>query len=473
MRDAMNTVKRAMTRRWFLALPAMAPLAAIDAARADEHRFQYDHVIGTSLDLVVWTRSAVAAARAETAVLDEIHRLASVLNTRDPESEISRLNASGAPGDNVGDVRSHDLAAVLSAYDDWTRRSAGLISVQPGGAGTPRTVDALGKAYIIDLAAAAASAADPAIDGVLLNIGGDIVVRGRACDIAIADPAAPHDNAAPMTWVRLENAAIATSGTYARGAHLVNPRTGTRATLATSSTVVARDAVTANALATALCLASPDEGLHLVERTAGAEALRVATSGGVRRTTGFSRLERPRLTPVAAPADWPAGYELSISLTLTEGQPEFGGRGGGFGGRGGFGGGGRRRAERPYVAVWVENGGKLVRVLAFWAGKAKYFDELSSFWNLAGRNQNLLYSTARATREPGNYRLTWDGLDNDRKPVAPGTYRIVVETNQEHGTYAKQAGTIACDAAPATLTLPATANFESVAVQYGPKTSPA
>jgi thiamine biosynthesis lipoprotein len=130
--------------------------------------------------------------------------------------------------------------------------------------------------------------------------------------------------------------------------------------------------------------------------------------------------------------------------------------------------------DAPYVAVWVETtSGKLVRVLAFWASKPKYYSELSSFWNIASRDQHLLYSTARATREPGKYQLVWDGLGEQRRPTPPGTYRIVVETNQEHGVYAKQAGTIVCGNDPASLTLPATANFETVSVQYGSKSKQA
>jgi hypothetical protein len=122
------------------------------------------------------------------------------------------------------------------------------------------------------------------------------------------------------------------------------------------------------------------------------------------------------------------------------------------------------------VAVWAETAsGTLARVLAFWANKAKFYSELSIFWNIASRDPNLLYSTARATREPGKYQLVWNGLDDARKPVPPGTYRIVVETNQEHGAYAKQAGTIVCGSTPASVTLPATANFDAVSVQYGSK----
>jgi thiamine biosynthesis lipoprotein len=448
-----------MTRRTFLSLPAAVPLATLRRARSDQHHFPYDHVIGTSLDLVVWTSNAVAARCAEAAVLEEVHRLTSILSTRDPDSEISRLSESNRP------VRSRELAEVLSAYDHWTERTGGIVSVRPGGANTPRNVDALGKAYIIERAARAASAATPGIDGVLLNIGGDIVARGRPCDIAIADPDAPHENATPLTRIRLHNAAIATSGAYARGAHLVDARTGLPVALASSGTVVAADAVTANALATTLCLTGAGEGLRLVERTAGAQALRVGRDGVVGRTAGFSRLEHQQPINVLALPDWPSGYQLTLALTLTQGAAS----GGGFG---------RRRRDsaprRPYVAVWVETTpGRLVRVLAFWASKAKYFQELSSFWNIASRDQNLLYSTARATREAGKYQLAWDGLDEAHKPVPAGTYRIVVETNQEHGVYAKQAGTIVCGNDPASLTLPASANFEAVSVQYGSKPRPA
>jgi thiamine biosynthesis lipoprotein len=438
-----------ITRRLFLSLPAIVPLTALRWSQAGEHHFSYDHVIGTSLDLVVWTPDEGAAQRALAAVLDEVQRLTSILNTRDPDSEISKLGDLDEPA-------SRDLGEVLTAYDHWSGRTGGILSARPRGAGTPRNVDALGKAYIIERAVKAAAAASDS-EGVLLNIGGDIVARGLPCEIALADPGAPHENAAPLTRIRLHNAAIATSGTYARGAHLLDARTGQPAALASSGTVVASSAMTANALATALCLTDSASGLRLVERTQGADALRVGLDGVMERTAGFARLEYPQAARPPTVSAWPAGFELDISLTLTEGTSFRRGRG---------------RVQRPYVAVWVEStSGALVRVLAFWASKAKYFSELSSFWNLAGRNRNLVYSTARATRDPGRYQLVWDGLDNDHKPVPPGTYRIVVETNQEHGVYAKQSGTLTCGAGQARLTLPATANFDAVTIQYGPRPS--
>jgi hypothetical protein len=121
------------------------------------------------------------------------------------------------------------------------------------------------------------------------------------------------------------------------------------------------------------------------------------------------------------------------------------------------------------VAVWVEDSSnKLIRVLAIWGAKSKYYPDLSILWSRLSGNFQPFRSVTRATRSAGKYDLVWDGLDNDRKPVPLGSYRITVETNQENGTYAKQAGTIEIGDSPATITLAATTNFDAVKVQYGP-----
>ena len=431
-----------MNRRSFLKLPALLPLIHVGSAvRSDQHHFQYESVIGTSLDLVVCSPSYRVAEGACRTIREEIDRLAGILDTRDPASEISRIERSG-----VGRATTLELADVLAAYDDWERRTGGVFSIHPNGADRPRNVDALGKAYITDRAAAAARKAWPSIDALLLNIGGDIVVWGRSCEIGIADPGAWYDNAQPIATIDLHNAAVATSGTYARGAHLIDPRTGQSPSSSVAATVVASDAVTANALATTLCLTSADVGLALVESTSGAEALRVA-SGVLQRTSGFARLERPFLAQPPAAANWPAGYRVTMTLPLTA----------------------SRSSKRPYVAVWVEDASnKVVRVLAIWGGKGKYQASLSSIWGRMHGNFSRVKSVTRATRPAGKYDLVWDGLDDDGKPLPLGTYRITVETSQEHGTYAKQTGEISVGDSPTTVTLPSTTNFDSVLVKYGP-----
>jgi Predicted periplasmic protein len=110
----------------------------------------------------------------------------------------------------------------------------------------------------------------------------------------------------------------------------------------------------------------------------------------------------------------------------------------------------------------------VVRVLAVWGTKSNYQQSLSTLWNRLKGNFRDIRSVTRATRPPGKYDLVWDGLDNQRKPAPLGAYQIIVETNQEHGTYAKQGGAITVGESPASVTLPATTNFDAVVVRYGP-----
>jgi hypothetical protein len=428
MKPTSKSVPRALTRRALFAAPVGALIPSV-GARNTEYRFHHDHVLGTSLDLVLNATSLgeMDANAAHAAVFDEIERLTKVL--------ISRWSGAGC---------SQDLSAVLDAYSAWQRRCSGAISAWFGGR---INVDALGKAYIADRAVDAAVRAAPAITGLLLNIGGDIVVRGAIPrSIGIADPAARADNAPPITAVRVADCAVATSGIYERGgSHLIDPRTGFPATGAASATVIAGDSITANALATTLCVLTPDQGMRLVDATPGAAAILIARDGCVSRSTRFAAFEQQvRVVPAQAAANWPPGYELSVTFTLKEIQ--------------GY------RVRRPYVAVWAEDlGVKLVRNIAVWANKPRWMPELHSWWTRNNASMDV-YSITKPTRSPGRYRVVWDGLDDHGHAVPAGTYRILVETNREHGDYAKQYGS-----KPGKLALKETSEFGEVLIEYGPR----
>ena len=394
------------------------------------------------MELMVSARSDQEAAAAEDAALVEIDRLARILSTYDPESEIRRVERSGGP-------RSLDLSRVLSDYSHWESRTAGAISLTPRNSGW--NVDALGKAYILEKAEQAALRAAPGVDGLLLNIGGDIVSKG-SWRIAVADPFRSHDNAPSLTDVRIGNEAIATSGISERGRHLVDPRTGAVSRGVRSATVIAPDCVTANALATALCVVEPQKGIEMIVATRGAHGLIVSDDGIEFRSPGFSRYEQPRMQQVMA-SGWPPGYEVSLTLTLKTVQ--------------------MMRVRRPYVAVWAEDAnGRLVRNIEAWASKTKYYRDLDSWWKINGSSYNVS-SITKPTRDPGKYRLVWNGLDDRGQPVPPGTYQIIVETNREHGNYYKRSASILCGPKPSSASLPGTPEFETVAIEYGPKGSAA
>jgi len=437
---------QAITRRSFLGASAVVPLAIVSGDALQDYRYRYDHVIGTSLDIAIRARNESIARVAEQTVLSEIRRLAAVLNTRNPNSEISRV-----PG--RWKARSQALGDVLYAYDFWERQTRGALSLRPEGPNGPINVDALGKAYIVDRALEAARQV-PGIERIVLNIGGDIRLSGGG-EIDVTDPASPFDNSHPLTRVWLEDEAIATSGTYARGAHLLDPRTGAPASTISSVTVVARDAVTANALATAACIEGANAGMALIEDTPHAEGILVRRGGVLVRSSGFATRERPRVIRAAAITDWPAGFRVTMSIRLVDGT-------------------GRGAQRRPYVGVWAEdpaNGNKLIRVIAFWANDPRYYNELSILFNRAGRSRDRMEGTARATRPAGKYDLMWDGLDDQMAPVPSGTYRIVVETNRENGSYGKQSGLITCGGEPSEVKISGTANFEPITIEYGPRTN--
>jgi thiamine biosynthesis lipoprotein len=430
----MNQKNWLMRRTWLV-----APLAGLARATAPAtETFRKENVLGTTLELQV---NGPGADAAFAACLDEVERLRKILSTYDASSELSRWHNLGErlPAPPV-------VAELLQHYAHWQQRTNGAVQSILNG---KLDINALGKSYILEQAITAAAKAAPTAQSLLLNIGGDIAVRNGSWPVDVCNPARWHDNAPPLTSLHLKAGAIATSGGYERGAtHLIDPRTGNTATGAASATVVAPDAVTANALSTALCVLNAHEGRQLVEATPGAECLAITPSGQQWRSSGFAALERPIQLQNTAASAWPKGQQVTITLTLKaiEGY----------------------RVRRPYVAVWAEDSsGKLIRNISVWSGRSRWLPDLFEWWKKSGSNDGGA-SVTRATRPPGRYQLIWDGRNDAGQPVPEGTYRIVVESNREHGDYAKESGLIVCGANPAKVMLKANSEFEAVELSYGP-----
>lgn len=180
----------------------------------------------------------------------------------------------------------------------------GLNSARLTTAGMNVDLGAIAKGHAVDRAIEALRAAG--IQNALVDAGGDGYALGVRLDgtpwrVGIQHPRAPTDERLPQVLL-LSNMAYATSGDYSqyveidgvRYAHIVDPRTGQPARAAASVTVVAPDCTTADALATALSVLGPTEGLRLVETldgvdcmivTSGAEGLVAHMSAGFRALT--------------------------------------------------------------------------------------------------------------------------------------------------------------------------------------------
>ncbi len=522
---------------WALGIPLACGLCLVAAGRHDESaqaptatlefRLAHENVLGTSLDLIVRAPDRAEAGRCEQAVLREIDRLERIFSTYDPRSEISRINASPwQPGETI--AISAELGRLLATCASWQARTNGTLNVYLGetiglwrraaAKGSPPLpaaiagqvprhrqggfqtverdgkpflerhgpgrfdVDAVAKGYIIDRALAAARRAVPSLRGLLLDLGGDIRTwraantdGDKTWEVGIADPQDPADNAPPLTRVRLENRAIATSGGYGRPlivgdrrlAPILDPRTGRPVHRRRSATVVAADAATADALATALCVLDPSEGLALVERTPDAAGLILDNDGIPHRSRGWKTIEVSEPDAARSESAWPEGYRLTVCFELrnaSEEEPR---------------GRKRKKFKRHYVAAWVEDAkNRPVRLLALWAhrGEFKYVKDLKAFWKRKpglGTDKSLR-AVSRATRPPGAYTLTWDGRDQDGKPLPPGTYSIHIDINREDGPPRGRAYNshttveIACGGRKAQATGRDKPELGGVKVTYGP-----
>jgi len=90
---------------------------------------------------------------------------------------------------------------------------------------------------------------------------------------------------------------------------------------------------------------------------------------------------------------------------------------------------------RPYVAVWIEDKQRNpVRTIQLWVGDDEWLKDLRSWWRKVGRDdRTVVDAVTSATRPVGQYRFTWDGLDQQGKRVEQGDYTFYVEVVREHG----------------------------------------
>ncbi|WP_421732900.1 FAD:protein FMN transferase [Cellulomonas sp.] len=185
-----------------------------------------------------------------------------------PDSEVSRY------GD--GDAASTDLREVLDIAAHFGDLSGGAFSVRrPDGS---LDTDGVVKGWAAQRAADTLTAAG--LTTFCLNAGGDVVVRGepepgRGWNVGVRDPADPQ---AFLTVLEVRDGAVATSGTYERGEHVWDGRTGLAATGLRAATVVAADLTTADVLATCVLALGPD-GIAWAAQHGAAAVLAVDADG--------------------------------------------------------------------------------------------------------------------------------------------------------------------------------------------------
>jgi thiamine biosynthesis lipoprotein len=129
--------------------------------------------------------------------------------------------------------------------------------------------------------------ANPSIRGAVVNAAGDVATLGspgpgKRFRIGVVDPF----DRRRLACIVEPRGSIATSGSYERGGHLIDPSTGESAQRPASATVCGLDLGLSDALATGLAVAGP-RGLAAIEAIASYEALVIDQDGRWQWTPDF------------------------------------------------------------------------------------------------------------------------------------------------------------------------------------------
>jgi thiamine biosynthesis lipoprotein len=318
--------------RWLLPLLVItASLACNEPENKLVRRTQF--IMGTLVEITL--RERENSHKFIDQAFEEMTRLEKLMSHNIPGSEISKINAHG----NEAPVPvSAEVLQVIERGIYWGQRSEGMldISIDPlqklwqfdeehkavppqedlalavsrvdfqnikiadrkiqlKEVGMSLHLGAIAKGYAVDRALELLARAG--LKNALVNAGGDLAAIGGPKDglpwkIGLQHPRKPE---AVIAELDLSSGAVATSGDYqkyfildgTRYHHVINPRTGWPAAEMVSATVIAKNTMDADALATAVFVLGVEKGLALIEKIPEAEAMLVMSSGEFRISSGL------------------------------------------------------------------------------------------------------------------------------------------------------------------------------------------
>jgi FAD:protein FMN transferase len=295
-------------------------------------------IMDTEVTVAIYASNESEASKAMDDAFNEVYKVDALMSPSKEDSQLNILNTRG-------EVENADPAFiyVLERSKYYSEKSEGAfdITIQPvldlwkskflpGGTQKPPTADelnetlklvnyseistengnaslkpgmkvALGgiaKGYAVDKAIE--SLKENGIENAFVNAGGDGRYTGQKPDgtpwmIGLQNP---DRSGQYVTAIEARDIAVATSGNYeryfnesARVSHISDPRTGYTSEGIISSTVIARNAIDADAFATAVFVMGEEEGLEMIEDLEGIECLIITEDHRLVYSSGFKEHE--------------------------------------------------------------------------------------------------------------------------------------------------------------------------------------
>lgn len=292
-------------------------------------------IMGTRVAVELWSEDRGLAERAMESVIAEMRRTDELMSTYKPESQLSQVNAHAfqRPVQVDPDIvevveRSFDVSRMSGGAFDITYASVGYLydyraHQKPSDAaiadslpgvdyrkvqvdhdahtirflreGTRIDLGGIAKGYAVDRAVQHLRALG--IRHAMVNAGGDTRLlgdrRGQPWMVGIRDP---RNEGRIVVRVPLTDEAISTSGDYeryfeengVRYHHILVPSTGRSARGVRSATVIGPDATLTDGLSTTLFVLGVEQGMQLVARLPGVEAVMVDEQGRIYYSAGLT-----------------------------------------------------------------------------------------------------------------------------------------------------------------------------------------
>lgn len=333
-------------RRSFLKMSGMLGLGAITAGtllgakkseavpfNSKEYKVTQTRLaMGTYVAMTVIHPSKDEAENAIGLAFEEIDRLNDILSQYQKNSEITELNSEGLlamPAVEVQEMVARSLyfyhqtggafditvkplidlyKKSFAASQNPTEKEIESVlkmvgshhikvqgkSIEMGRPGMGLTLDGIGKGYVVDRASEVL--VQNGVTNHLINAGGDIRTSGHAAadrpwTIAIEDPLKKKEYPDIVT---IGDGAIATSGNYEifydrekLFHHIVDSKTGHSPQFVNSVSVTAKTVMDADAMATAVFVMEPKDGLRFIEGQPESECLLVGEGAQVLNSSGW------------------------------------------------------------------------------------------------------------------------------------------------------------------------------------------
>ncbi|MCB2206580.1 FAD:protein FMN transferase [bacterium] len=315
---------------FILALFVMGFYIALQFSKKDAPLVRTQVALGTLIEVQIRGMERAEAWHIMDAVFAEVRRVDTLFSTYKESGPVWKLNHSSDTLVRVPD----EVFALLRRCDSLTRASHGAfdIAVEPlieawgfdgdtpavpvdsllaralkesgwqhvhlldadrvrKAAASRINFGAIAKGYAVDRAVAVLR--EHGAGDALVNAGGEVRSSGGEWSIGVQHPRSPSELVAV---IELHGKAVATSGDYEqyfevgnmRYHHIFDPSTGRPARGCQSVTVIADDDVTADALATAVFVMGPEDGMEFLTQYQDIEALIIDEKGEEHTTPGFA-----------------------------------------------------------------------------------------------------------------------------------------------------------------------------------------